>query len=151
MQGDGGRGRQGQRGGSVAEHVQASSGDCCRLPMLREPVGQSLGVDRRAELVAEHEVLIGIGSSRQAALEVLRFVVMAQRVDRRGVEHDCALRTGALGRPEAEEPGLDFEELALDGDGAAKQVDVFAPHPEHLAPADPGVSGEVDPHTEPPG
>ena len=67
-------------------------------------VGQPLGPERGAELVAEHEVVVSVGVRGEVALEQLRLAVGAQRVDGFGVKRDGAPRACRLGRPERDAP-----------------------------------------------
>jgi hypothetical protein len=67
---------------------------CCEC--LRE----ALGMDRAAELVAEDEIVVVVGVSRQIALEDLRLPVPAEGGDRLGVERDRSLRAARLRRAE---------------------------------------------------
>jgi hypothetical protein len=43
-----------------------------------------------AELVGEHEVVVGVGLAGEAALEQLRLPVRPQRLDRLGIQGDRA-------------------------------------------------------------
>jgi hypothetical protein len=53
-------------------------------------------MDRAAELVAEDEIVVVVGVSRQIALEDLRLPVPAEGGDRLGVERDRSLRAARL-------------------------------------------------------
>ena len=49
------------------------------------------GLDRSAELVAEHEIAIVIRLPSEATLELLRLTVLANGIDHHAIERDRAL------------------------------------------------------------
>ena len=69
--------RQRERRVRVPEDVKRPGQDAGRLALPPEPFGQSLRMDRAAERVAEHEVLVDVRLPGEGALEQLRLAVAA--------------------------------------------------------------------------
>ena len=91
VQGDGWGGRQRQRGARVAQDVHRADRDIGRLAVADEPVGDSLGVDRSSDLIAEDEIVVLVGVTGHGALDGLRLAMPAQGFDGLGVEGDGPL------------------------------------------------------------
>jgi hypothetical protein len=74
----------GERDGRVcvAEDVQGADRDACRLSMAGEPFRQARRMDRTADLVAEHEVVIVVCGACEVAFKDLSLAMAAKRLDR---------------------------------------------------------------------
>jgi hypothetical protein len=64
-------GRERQRRRRVAQDVKGARRDPGRLAAVPEPFGEALRMDRRAELVGEHEIGVDVGIAREVPLEQL--------------------------------------------------------------------------------
>jgi hypothetical protein len=53
----------------VAQDVKGARGDTGRLAVTPEPFGESLGMDRPAEPIGEHEIPIDVGFTSEIAFE----------------------------------------------------------------------------------
>jgi hypothetical protein len=60
-----------QRRRRVAQDVKGARRDPGRLAAVPEPFGEALRMDRRAELVGEHEIGVDVGIAREVPLEQL--------------------------------------------------------------------------------
>src|SRR2546427_12921350 len=100
--------------------MKGAGRDARRFAQPGEPFGQPSWRDRRRKLVAENEILIDIGGSRQVALQLLGLAMVSQDIDRAGVQRDRALAAPRLRRPEGI-AGVHRDQLLLDPKAAASR------------------------------
>ena len=133
---DGDAARQRHRRRRVPERVQRTGREPVVVAVLAEPLGEPRRVDVIAELVAEDEVVVPVRRSGEGALGELHVTVDAQRLNRDGVERDCAAAPGRLRRAERD-AATGRDQLLLDGEACALQVQRPPGEAEQLSPPHP--------------
>jgi hypothetical protein len=122
-----------QSRGRMPERVQSPARDLCPPTQLPKAVGEPLGADRAAELVAIDKIPVLIGIAGERALDELPLAVLDKSGNRSGVERDHACATFGFGRAKRAS-SLTGDELLRDCERARLGVERAPGEPQKLTP-----------------
>ena len=133
-----------QGGGRVAEVVKADRPDSGAVEEATEAAGEVAGVERPALRGGEDEPVVRPARSGFLAFLPLLFLVDLEGVDAFGGEGDAAFGGEGLGVQDGQPLAAGALEGAVDGGGAAVQVEVFPMEAEEFALAESGARDRTD-------
>jgi len=131
-----------QGGGRVSEVVEADRPEPCALEEAAEAAGEVGGVERPAVGGGEDEPVVCPAHSGRLTLFLLPFLVDLEGSEALGREGDAPLGGQGLGVQDGQALGAGALEGAVDGGGAAVEIEVFPVEAEEFALAESGAQGE---------
>jgi hypothetical protein len=128
--------------GRVPEIVEADGPESCAVEEAAKAAGEVAGVERLAFRGGEDEPAVHPARSGRLALILLPFLVDLEEADAFGGEGDAAFGSERLGVQDGQALAAGALEGAVDGGGAAVEVEVFPAEAEEFAFTESGAQGE---------